>query len=37
MKKNSIALTSYLDSNWVWYSSFWSEGPKNNLTLKFLV
>ena len=25
-----------LDSNWVWYSSFWSEGPKNPRNLKIL-
>ena len=26
-----------LDSNGVWYSSFWSEGPKNHRNLKILV
>ena len=26
-----------LDSNEVWFSSFWSEGPKNHLTLNILV
>ena len=26
-----------LDSNGGWYSSFWSEGPKNHLNLKMLV
>ena len=26
-----------LDSNVVWYSSFWSEGPKNHRNLKILV
>ena len=26
-----------LDRNGVWYSSFWSEGPKNHLNLKHLV
>ena len=26
-----------LDSNGLWYSTFWSEGPKNHRNLKILV
>merc|ERR1712012_1414396 len=37
-KKNFLSPKSHiLDSNGVWYSSFWSEGPKNHRDLKILV
>merc|ERR1711923_365383 len=36
--KNFLSPKSHiLDSNGVWYSSFWSEGPKNHRNLKILV
>ena len=36
--KNFLSPKSHiLDSNGVWYSSFWLEGPKNHLNLKILV
>merc|ERR1711911_468763 len=36
--KNFLSPKSHiLDSNGVWYSSFWSEGPKNHRKLKILV
>ena len=37
-QKNFLSPKSHiLDSNGVWYSSFWSEGPKNHRNLKILV
>ena len=36
-KKNLLPKSLILDINGVWYSSFWSEGPKNHLNLKDLV
>ena len=36
--KNFLLPKSHiLDNNGVWYSSFWSEGPKNHRNLKILV
>merc|ERR1711923_475583 len=36
--KNFLLPKSHiLDSNGVWYNSFWSEGPKNHRNLKILV
>ena len=37
-QKNIISLKSHsLDSNEVWYGSFWSEGPNNHLNLNKMV
>ena len=36
-KKNLLPKSLILDINGVWYSSFWSKGPKNHLNLKDLV
>ena len=36
-KRFSIAKPHILESNGVWYTSFWLEGPKNHLKLKILV
>ena len=35
--KNLLPKSHILDSSGLWYSSFWSEGPKKHLNLKILV